>query len=648
MDDFTIEEAPSCLEPTNVLASDETTTSATISWTAGGSETEWDIYFTTNSSDVPTASTTPTFSGLTTNSFNTVTNNYTLTPATIYYVYVRAVCSGTETSGWSNPGIFNTECYEMNLPFSYGFEDGGLSVCWTAINESPVYMSVSVASDNAYEGTYHLFLDRRTTQSSNQIVVLPEVSSNYALKNCEVSFYAMLSAGSSYYAYGRTLTVGVMTDPDDVSTFVAVGSAVEPGTSYAQYTFDLSSYTGNGQYIAIKHDATSNGYTYIDNLEVTVNEYTIPIEGYEDAEGKDHYYLIASPVGTVNINEVGHLLDNNFDLYYFAQAGDGQGNEWINYNNGEDTPAFSTLEVGKGYLYANSEDVTLTFSGTANTNGTVGLDTYVSGAYWNGWNLIGNPLAETAYIDRPFYTMNSTSGVLEEQLEGAPIEAMNGVFVIAGENETTITFGTEAPAKSGSLALNLTQGRAFVDRAIVRFDEGRELPKFQLNENNTKVFFKQDNKDYAVVNAEGMGDMPVSFKAEKNGSFTMNVTSDEVSFSYLHLIDNMTGADVDLLANPTYSFNASTTDYESRFRLVFATGSSVADDTFGFINGAGNLSIFGIEGEATLQVMDVNGRVLSTETFSGSIEKHLNVAAGIYMLRLINGDNVKVQKVVVK
>ena len=37
-------------------------------------------------------------------------------------------------------------------------------------------------------------------------------------------------------------------------------------------------------------------------------------------------------------------------------------------------------------------------------------------------------------------------------------------------------------------------------------------------------------------------------------------------------------------------------DYANRFRLVFATGNSVDDDSFAFINGAGNLSIFGIEG----------------------------------------------------
>ena len=44
------------------------------------------------------------------------------------------------------------------------------------------------------------------------------------------------------------------------------------------------------------------------------------------------------------------------------------------------------------------------------------------------------------------------------------------------------------------------------------------------------------------------------------------------------------------------------------------------NDNFGFIND-GNLMILGIEGEATLQVIDVTGRILSTETFSGSYNK---------------------------
>ena len=113
---------------------------------------------------------------------------------------------------------------------------------------------------------------------------------------------------------------------------------------------------------------------------------------------------------------------------------------------------------------------------------------------------------------------------------------------------------------------------------------------------------------------------------------------------YLHLIDNMTGNDVDLLATPSYSFEAKTTDYESRFKLVFATGN--ADDTFAFFcNGS---FVINNDGKGTLQVIDINGRILKSESINGCTSIDMNAAQGIYMLRLVNGDNVKVQKVVVR
>ena len=54
------------------------------------------------------------------------------------------------------------------------------------------------------------------------------------------------------------------------------------------------------------------------------------------------------------------------------------------------------------------------------------------------------------------------------------------------------------------------------------------------------------------------------------------------------------------------------------------------------------------QGEATLQVIDVLGRVLSSETISGTVTVSLKETAGMYMLRLVNGNDVKVQKVVVR
>ena len=384
--------------------------------------------------------------------------------------------------------------------------------------------------------------------------------------------------------------------------------------------------------------------------------YTKDITGYGEGEG--NWYLIASPVGAIDVTEVGNLTTGVYDLYSYNQSMPEE--EWFNYIqiDGDTTYGFTQLEFGKGYLYANSEDVTLTFPGTAyNGDGTVEL-VYDEEHAWAGdsynyyWNLVGNPYADTASIDvSDYYVMNESGTALEiadrENNEVYPIE---GVIVMATGEGETVTFtsmGGESAGGGGEFKLNLkvSDGRGHSDLARVRFGQGHDLAKYMLNPSNTKLCFPKEGAEYAVMHAGEMGEMPVSFKAGENGTYTMVFTSSNVSFNYLHLVDNMTGADVDVLANPSYTFEASTTDYASRFKLVFATGSSDGD-SFAFYSN-GNF-IVSNEGEAVLQVVDVMGRILSSETIEGSASINVDAAHGVYMLRLINGNDVKVQKVVVE
>ncbi len=374
---------------------------------------------------------------------------------------------------------------------------------------------------------------------------------------------------------------------------------------------------------------------------------TIEAVGNENWEnGKGGYYFIASPVDEfVTPAADNGFITDNYDLYYFSQTGDSEGNEWINYKpNG----AFD-LTNGKGYLYASKEGATLTFTGTPGTNGNVPLDNYDANARFKGWNLIGNPFAQDAYITKPFYTLENSDTYTSNEA-GTAIHAMQGVLIIADAEETTVTFTTTAPAANNSkLNMNLRCNNKQLDNAILVFGGEQKLGKMTFRENSSKIYMPVEGKDYAITSVEGqVGEMPVSFKAEENGTYSLSFTNEEVSFSYLHLIDNMTGNDVNLLQTPSYTFDARTTDYASRFKLVFAVGSSANDETFGFVNASGNFCIFGIEGEATVQVIDVLGHVLSSEQFSGSYERQLNVAPGVYMIRLINGNDVKIQKVVVR
>ncbi len=374
--------------------------------------------------------------------------------------------------------------------------------------------------------------------------------------------------------------------------------------------------------------------------------FTLDIDAYAGGGG---YYLIASPIGEVAPVDVAEMTSNTFDLYRFNQSTD---KEWENYKETEGDHFHFNLESGRGYLYANSTNVRLIFTGTPyEGEGEVAL-TYDADAALKGWNLVGNPYATAANVDKSFYIINPEGRDEVIASEGTSVEAMEGIFVLAESEGESITFEPQVSSKvSEQLVVSLkgnSRGNT-IDRAIVRFDNSKMLPKFQLFEGNTKLYILQNGKDYAVVNAGTQGEMPINFKAESNGTYSLSFSTENVEFGYLHLIDNLTGNDVDLLATSSYTFDAKTSDYDSRFKLVFVANHNdalIGSETFTFYsNGSWFIAN---EGEATLQIVDVNGRILSSEQINGNATKHFEAAAGVYVVRLINGNDVKTQKIVVE
>ena len=394
------------------------------------------------------------------------------------------------------------------------------------------------------------------------------------------------------------------------------------------------------------------------------------ISGYGDGEG--NYRFIASPlVEDTNPTTVDNMItETAYDLYRFDQSKDA---EWQNYKFPENTPNFF-LTNGLGYLYANAEDVNLIFKGEFNEDDTkeVGL-VYNANAELAGWNLVGNPFPVNAYANKSYYTINEEGTAVEPNMvsSATAIPACTGVMVMAESEGETVVFSTEAPeaaTNQGCLQIALSQAVELVetpiyrgdgpstglgtlhDKAIVSFNAGDRLEKYVFNKENAVISIPQGGKDFAIACTDKQGEMPLNFKATKNGEYTLTIHPEAVELDYLHLIDNLTGADVDLLVSPAYTFTAKTTDYASRFRLVFsgseADGPSTSSGTFAFVNN-GNIIITGAEADAVLQIVDITGRIIVDTDVSRNISTN-GMTSGVYVLRLIDGDKVRTQKIVME
>lgn len=388
----------------------------------------------------------------------------------------------------------------------------------------------------------------------------------------------------------------------------------------------------------------------------------------------NNWYFISSPVQEFSDFEGAGMLteESEYDLYFFDQTYPGEpeededNGEWRNYKYYLENDDVESFEAPfGGYLYGNSQNVTLSFNGLLFTDASIDFKKLTfdnaSDDHAKGFNLVGNPYASNALAVHGnkvsgFYMMNVEGGrqdviAADDEVLVAPATAILAVATAKNNNAASVTFtpqdGEAIVRGNARVNVELFANGILQDRAYVKMGEGDNMIKFSLRNTGAKVYVPQNNKNYAIAYAGENNVMPVSFTTTENGTYTLSINAENMTCDYLHLIDNMTGADVDLLSTSTYTFEANTSDYTSRFKLVFAEEAiNEIAASFAYISN-GNL-IINNDGAAKLQMMDAAGRILSVENINGSYSKSLNLSAGVYIVRLINGVDVKTQKIVVE
>ena len=412
-----------------------------------------------------------------------------------------------------------------------------------------------------------------------------------------------------------------------------------------------SSLTVNGTLTCTTPDhlVLEDGAQLLNNSEgvkATVKKSILPFTTGE----KDGWNLIASPVTeSLDPDDVEGLIENEYDLYSFSQSA---AKEWLNYK----AESFSTIDHKTGYLYANNETTTLSFVGTLANTATPTELTLDPETDFAGFNLIGNPYPCNAYIEKPFYVLeyDVENGVTRFVLGSNPIAPCAAVLVQAQTAEERVTFSKEQIEEPSKIAVRLSQpdqkGASSIDQVRIMFQKQCQLAKYPQKDLSSTLYIPQNGNMLAVANADGLSEMPINLKIAKSGTYALCIETEKLDLDYLHLVDNMTGDDVDLLDTPNYTFEANVNDHAWRFRLVFSNREDAVgdNDAFAYVNN-GEIIIMGLETQsiAPLQVIDMTGRIV----ISGDAINRVSTSGmtpGVYVLRLITANGVKTQKIVVE
>lgn len=278
-DNLVVEEVPLCGKITTIEVENIDSVSANISWAKGKAENKWNLKVSSTELDDPATATADIFDGQLDAQNKALTG---LDGNTTYYVYVQSVDETLECTGaWSNARTFKTLCKLQTFPYEEDFEgyptgSGSLPDCATLSGQTPDHSYVTTRGT----GNQALYL-RQVTKDYNNYFAFPALSVD-SVKRLQLSMQVApgyTTATNCYY-----YEVGVMTDPNDPSTFVSLAyDSVQGAANYPfsdkMYTFE--GYKGDGKgnfgtYIALKplKYATSTnanagaGSVYIDNVTI--------------------------------------------------------------------------------------------------------------------------------------------------------------------------------------------------------------------------------------------------------------------------------------------------------------------------------------------------------------------------------------------
>ena len=404
------------------------------------------------------------------------------------------------------------------------------------------------------------------------------------------------------------------------------------------------------------------GQLYANSVVATVAK---DIEDANSRDAGDHWYTISSPVNdgtnpsnpSIPVADVQYLISGPVGFEYDMFSYDEENMLWLNQKKIGDAAGFPVMNVGQGYLYRNSGQ-TLEFPGETNTGNISYTLSKKSEGKLSGFNLLGNPYPHDITLNHITYsTGENLSGCLVLSDQGSwetklgvtgKIHSSQGFLVQSDVNGKVATIHEVAQrSRSNNDYIKFAVSNSqYEDVTFALFDKGYGLNK--INHRNSEIpmlyIYQNDNKYAIATMDDDTKSFNLNFKAMTMGMYTLSYEATG-EFSYLHIIDRLTGADVDMLTEGEYKFVGTSTDSENRFivRLVYSSDNEeISNEIFAYQSGNDIV----VNGSGELQIFDVTGRMVSTKRVNGV--ETINVPSqGVYIFRLL-GTEVQTQKIVVR
>ncbi len=445
---------------------------------------------------------------------------------------------------------------------------------------------------------------------------------------------------------------------------------------------------------------TVNGYSY----------FSVPVSGAKISDFNDNVPIVLNP---------------NYDFFSpysgafpnFFRYNESKLSNADLFEKGWESPASlnEPLEVGRGYICNLNTQTTVDFKGTLN-NGEIKINLSKGNGTNSGWQLIGNPYPSPLDWEK-VHDLASNKDFLEDytyrRIAIAPYAGMwayykagvgglngatqaiamgqgffvkikdtkptgnyeltfnNGMRIYNGNPQFFRTEESEESKTQGVVKVKLTSGKwsdetmiYFKREASEKYDEGLEVPKYQLNSNPAPNLYTSVAGKKVAFNAQSIEnppkEIPLHFIAASNGQHEISL-SELRNFKEntpIYLEDRRLNRVQDL-REKAYTFSANVGTDTARFVLKFevAFATEIPDESLTiYPNPTSNELKINIDskfrGKLQIRLLDLLGREVSKQSFdktftqeefkmdSGGLNK------GVYFVEIEDGRGKQVRKIV--